>query len=160
SARRKAADRGRGRKRIDDCLQSAHVATGRGGDRGAACRRIDRKPPARAALWSHCGGLGFRSQTCYDVSVHPRRTVRPPPTARTAFFQLICLCGGGSMRIRFLGAAALLTAALGMMGYLLGAPQVLAKTGTPAAQTTPLAATTPQTETSATPLAETAATPV
>ncbi|MEZ4529417.1 MAG: hypothetical protein R2855_00180 [Thermomicrobiales bacterium] len=64
------------------------------------------------------------------------------------------------MRIRFLGAAALLTAVLGMMGYLLGAPQVLAQTGTPAAQTTPLAATTPQTETSATPLAETAATPV
>ncbi|MEZ4507883.1 MAG: hypothetical protein R2848_18985 [Thermomicrobiales bacterium] len=64
------------------------------------------------------------------------------------------------MRIRFLGAAALLTAVLGMMGYLLGAPQVLAQTGTPAAQTTPLAATTPQTETSATPLAKQQQTPV
>lgn len=60
------------------------------------------------------------------------------------------------MRIRLVGVAALLVAVLGLVGYSLGAPQVLAQSGTPAA--TPLAETTPASD--ATPLAETAATPV
>ncbi|TXG84048.1 MAG: hypothetical protein E6R14_05400 [Thermomicrobiales bacterium] len=64
------------------------------------------------------------------------------------------------MRIRILGAAALLIAVLGMVGYSLGAPQVLAQSGTPEAQTTPLTATTPESESAATPVVETAATPV
>jgi hypothetical protein len=48
----------------------------------------------------------------------------------------------------------LLVAILGVVGYSLGGPQVLAQTGTPPAEATP------ETDTSATPLAETAATPV
>lgn len=62
------------------------------------------------------------------------------------------------MRIRLLGIAAIAIAVLGLVGYSLGAPNVLAQTGTPAA--TPLTETTPESDTSATPLAETAATPV
>lgn len=62
------------------------------------------------------------------------------------------------MRIRLLGFAALAVAILGLVGYAVGAPQVLAQSGTPV--TTPLSATTPTSETSATPLAETGATPV
>ncbi len=55
------------------------------------------------------------------------------------------------MRIRFIGIVTLLVAILGLVGYSLGGPQVLAQTGTPLAEATPE---------SATPLAETAATPV
>ncbi len=62
------------------------------------------------------------------------------------------------MRIRLIGVAALLVAVLGLVGYSLGATQVLAQTGTPAA--TPLAEATPTSDTAATPLAETGATPV
>jgi hypothetical protein len=62
------------------------------------------------------------------------------------------------MRIRLLGIAAIAIAILGLVGYSLGAPNVLAQTGTPAA--TPLTETTPESDDSATPLAETAATPV
>jgi hypothetical protein len=58
------------------------------------------------------------------------------------------------MRIRLIGIAALLVAVLGLVAYSLGAPQVLAQSGTP------LAEATPEADTSATPLAETAATPV
>lgn len=58
------------------------------------------------------------------------------------------------MRIRTVGAVTLLVAILGLVGYSLGAPQVLAQSGTP------LAEATPEADTSATPLAETAATPV
>ena len=58
------------------------------------------------------------------------------------------------MRIRTVGVVALLVAILGLVGYSLGGPQVLAQTGTPPAEATP------ETDTSATPLAETAATPV
>jgi len=62
------------------------------------------------------------------------------------------------MRIRLVGIAALLVAVLGLVGYSLGATQVLAQSGTPGA--TPLAEATPTSDDSATPLAETAATPV
>jgi len=55
------------------------------------------------------------------------------------------------MRIRSIGIVTLLVAILGLVGYSLGGPQVLAQTGTPLAEATPE---------SATPLAETAATPV
>jgi len=58
------------------------------------------------------------------------------------------------MRIRTVGIVTLLVAILGLVGYSLGGPQVLAQTGTP------LAEATPEADTSATPLAETAATPV
>jgi hypothetical protein len=58
------------------------------------------------------------------------------------------------MRIRTVGVVMLLVAILGVVGYSLGGPQVLAQTGTPPAEATP------ETDTSATPLAETAATPV
>jgi len=58
------------------------------------------------------------------------------------------------MRIRTFGVVALLVAILGLVGYSLGGPQVLAQSGTP------LAEATPESDTSATPLAETAATPV
>jgi hypothetical protein len=58
------------------------------------------------------------------------------------------------MRIRLFGAAALLVAVLGLVGYSLGAPHVLAQTGTPTAESTPTS------ETDATPLTETGATPV
>lgn len=62
------------------------------------------------------------------------------------------------MRIRLVGVAALAVALLGLVGYSVGAPNVLAQSGTP--EVTPLVETTPESETSATPLAETAATPV
>ncbi len=73
------------------------------------------------------------------------------------------------MRIRFFGIVAAMAMVLGLLGYSLGAPQVLAQTGTPAAKTpasqpaateTAEPATTPLGETSATPVVETAATPV
>jgi hypothetical protein len=81
-------------------------------------------------------------------------------------FELAFWCGGEKMRIRLFGIVAVMVAILGLVGYSLGASQVLAQTGTPeslpttapttAAQPSP----TPTDETGATPLAETGATPV
>jgi len=81
-------------------------------------------------------------------------------------FELAFWCGGEKMRIRLFGIVAVMVAILGLVGYSLGASQVLAQSGTPeslpttapttAAQPSP----TPTGETGATPLAETGATPV
>ena len=66
------------------------------------------------------------------------------------------------MRIRIFGIVAVMVAVLGLVGYSLGAPQVLAQSGTPESLTTTVAdaSPTPSAETGATPLAETGATPV
>lgn len=65
------------------------------------------------------------------------------------------------MRIRFFGIVTILVVVLGFVGYSLGAPQVLAQSGTPVTLPT-TAATTPTatSDTAATPVAETGATPV
>ena len=77
------------------------------------------------------------------------------------------------MRIRLFGIVAIMVAVLGLVGYSLGASQVMAQSGTPNPQTPPALPTTAPTveavpttpptassESAATPLAETAATPV
>jgi hypothetical protein len=66
------------------------------------------------------------------------------------------------MRIRIFGIVAVIVAVLGLVGYSLGAQQVLAQGGTPVTTPTTAPETTPTatSETSATPLAETGATPV
>lgn len=81
------------------------------------------------------------------------------------------------MRIRLFGIVAIMVAVLGLVGYFLGAAQVLAQDGTPNSQTppalptsapttaptvaaVPTTAATTTTESAATPLTETAATPV
>lgn len=64
------------------------------------------------------------------------------------------------MRIRLFGIAAIVVTVLGLVGYSLGASQVLAQSGTPESLPTTAAQSSPTEEAGATPLAETGATPV